>query len=65
LKRRPALHHVAPAQAGPRFGEPPPAARALARFGLAKQRDGSVVVHRIRDGERAGNRLFGCLPPRE
>jgi len=33
-----------------------------ARFCLAKRRDGSAVVHQIRDGERAGNRLFGCLP---
>ena len=34
-----------------------------ARFCLAKQRDGSAIVHQIRDGERPGKRLFGCLPP--
>jgi len=34
-----------------------------ARFCLAKQRDGSAVVHQIWDGERPGKRLFGCLPP--
>jgi hypothetical protein len=36
-----------------------------ARFCLVKQRDGSAVVHQIRDGERPGKRLFGCLPPGE
>jgi hypothetical protein len=34
-----------------------------ARFCLAKQRDGSAVVHQIWEGERPGTRLFGCLPP--
>jgi hypothetical protein len=36
-----------------------------ARFCLAKQHDGSAVVHQIPDGERPGKRLFGCLPPAE
>jgi hypothetical protein len=36
-----------------------------ARFCLAKQGDGSVVVHQIWDGERPGKRLFGCLPAGE
>ena len=36
-----------------------------ARFCLAKQKDGSAVVHQIWDGERPGKRLFGCLPPGE
>jgi hypothetical protein len=36
-----------------------------ARFCLARQRDGSAVVHQIWDGERPGKRLFGCLPPGE
>ena len=36
-----------------------------ARFCLAKQRDGSAVVHQIWDGERPGKRLFGCLPPEQ
>jgi hypothetical protein len=36
-----------------------------ARFCLARQRDGSAVVHQIWDGERPGKRLFGCLPPDE
>jgi hypothetical protein len=34
-----------------------------ARFCLAKQGDGSALVRQIRDGERPGKRLFGCLPP--
>jgi hypothetical protein len=34
-----------------------------ARFCLARQGDGSAVVHQIWDGERPGKRLFGCLPP--
>jgi hypothetical protein len=37
--------------------------RIEARFCLAKQRDGSAVVHQIWDGEREGRRLYGCLPP--
>jgi hypothetical protein len=36
-----------------------------ARFCLARQRDGSAVVHQIWDGERPGKRLFGCLAPDE
>jgi hypothetical protein len=36
-----------------------------ARFCLARQRDGSALVHQIRDGERPGKRLFGCLPAGE
>jgi hypothetical protein len=36
-----------------------------ARFCLARQPDGSAVVHQIWDGERPGKRLFGCLPPGE
>jgi hypothetical protein len=34
-----------------------------ARFCLARQRDGSAVVHQIWDGDREGRRLYGCLPP--
>jgi hypothetical protein len=34
-----------------------------ARFCLAKQRDGSAIVHQIWNGEGEGRRLFGCLPP--
>ena len=33
-----------------------------ARFCLVRQRDGSEAVHQVRDGERPGKRLFGCLP---
>lgn len=33
------------------------------RFCLAKQRDGSAVVHQIMNGEREGQHLFGCLAP--
>jgi len=29
---------------------------------LARQRDGSIVVHQIMDGDREGTRRFGCLP---
>ena len=36
-----------------------------ARFCLAKQHDGSAVVHQIWDSDRPGKRLFGCLPPGE
>jgi hypothetical protein len=36
-----------------------------ARFCLARQRDGSAVVHQIWDDEQPGKRLFGCLPPDE
>jgi hypothetical protein len=36
-----------------------------ARFCLVKQRDGSALVHQVRDGERPGKRLSGCLPPGE
>lgn len=34
-----------------------------ARFCLARQRDGSVIVHQIWSGDREGRRLYGCLPP--
>jgi hypothetical protein len=36
-----------------------------ARFCLVKQRDGSALVQQVRDGERPGKRLFGCLPAAE
>ncbi|WP_322402383.1 hypothetical protein [Massilia luteola] len=34
-----------------------------ARFCLARQHDGSAVVHQIWNGEREGRRMYGCLPP--
>jgi hypothetical protein len=34
-----------------------------ARFCLARQHDGSAVVHQIWSGDREGRRLYGCLPP--
>jgi hypothetical protein len=34
-----------------------------ARFCLARQPDGSVLVHHIWPDDREGRRLFGCLPP--
>jgi hypothetical protein len=34
-----------------------------ARFCIARQRDGSAVVHQIWNGDREGSRLYGCLPP--
>ena len=34
-----------------------------ARFCLAKQRDGSAIVHQIWHGDQEGKRLYGCLPP--
>ena len=48
----------------------PPKGRATppsyeARFCLARQRDGSVIVHQIWNGDREGRRLYGCLPPGE
>jgi hypothetical protein len=36
-----------------------------ARFCLAKQRDGSAVVHQIWSGDREGRRLYGCLPAQD
>jgi hypothetical protein len=33
-----------------------------ARFCLARQRDGSAVVHQIGSGEREGLRMAGCVP---
>jgi hypothetical protein len=49
-----------------RPGKPGGTAQAYeARFCLARQRDGSAVVHQIWDGERQGRRLYGCLPPDE
>jgi hypothetical protein len=33
-----------------------------ARFCLARQRDGRLLVHQIMSGEREGRRLYGCLP---
>lgn len=36
-----------------------------ARFCLARQRDGSAVVHQIWADARAGKRLFGCLAPED
>lgn len=35
------------------------------RFCLARQPDGSVIVHHIWADDREGKRLFGCLPPRD
>jgi hypothetical protein len=34
-----------------------------ARFCLARQRDGALLVHQIMSGERESHRLYGCLPP--
>jgi hypothetical protein len=34
-----------------------------ARFCLARQHDGSAVVHQIWTGDREGPRMYGCLPP--
>ena len=34
-----------------------------ARFCLARQRDGSALVHRIQGGDREGRRLYACAPP--
>lgn len=34
-----------------------------AKFCLARQHDGSAVVHQIWTGEREGRRMYGCLPP--
>jgi hypothetical protein len=34
-----------------------------ARFCLARQPDGSVLVHHIWPDDREGRHLFGCLPP--
>jgi hypothetical protein len=35
-----------------------------ARFCLAKQRDGSVVVRHIATGAQEGHNLYGCVPPK-
>jgi hypothetical protein len=35
----------------------------VARFCLARQRDGSAVVHQIWSGDREGTRMYGCLAP--
>jgi hypothetical protein len=35
-----------------------------ARFCLAKQRDGSVIVHHIDAGAHEGRHLYGCLVPK-
>lgn len=34
-----------------------------ARFCLAKQPDGSAIVHQIWHDDQEGKRLYGCLPP--
>jgi hypothetical protein len=34
-----------------------------ARFCLARQHDGSVLVHHIGHDDHEGRRLYGCLPP--
>jgi hypothetical protein len=34
-----------------------------ARFCLARQHDGSVIVHHIGRDDHEGKRLYGCLPP--
>lgn len=39
------------------------AASYEARFCLARQHDGSAVVHQIWNGDRDGPHLYGCLPP--
>ncbi|WP_036169284.1 hypothetical protein [Massilia sp. 9096] len=36
-----------------------------ARFCLARQRDGSLLVHQIVSSDRESHRLYGCLPPEE
>ena len=35
----------------------------VARFCLARQPDGSAVVHQIWSGDREGPRMYGCLAP--
>ena len=35
-----------------------------ARFCLAKQRDGTVVVHHIEAGAQEGRNLYGCIAPK-
>jgi hypothetical protein len=35
-----------------------------ARFCLAKQRDGSVIVHHIAPGAHEGRNLYGCVAPK-
>jgi len=48
----------------PRAARTPNAAASYeARFCLAKQPDGSAIVHQIWDTDREGSRLYGCLPP--
>jgi hypothetical protein len=44
-------------------GTNPPAYEA--RFCLARQRDGSVIVHHIGADDHEGQHLYGCLPPRD
>lgn len=39
------------------------AASYEARFCLARQLDGTAVVHQIWNGDREGPRMYGCLPP--
>lgn len=45
----------------PRGHATPPSYEA--RFCLARQRDGSTIVHQIWSSDREGRRLYGCLPP--
>jgi hypothetical protein len=45
----------------PRGHSTPPSYEA--RFCLARQRDGSSIVHQIMSSDRESHRLYGCLPP--
>lgn len=48
-----------------RAGDTPSQPRGYgARFCLAKQRDGSVMVHHIDPGAHEGRHLFGCIVPK-
>jgi hypothetical protein len=48
-----------------RAGETPNQPRTYgARFCLAKQRDGSVVVHQIGPGAHEGRNQYGCVTPK-
>lgn len=50
-------------RAGPRGGPCFTICPREERFCLARQRDGSIVVHQIWNGDREGRKMYGCLPP--
>jgi hypothetical protein len=54
------VYHVRIEARGARGGS---AAAYEARFCLARQHDGSVIVHHIGRDDHEGRRLYGCLPP--